>query len=127
MCRRFSFVCALALCSPYAMAQNQPPGMAQGTEQTQTEALPPGLEPIPEPPPLLPSDPPEEGGNITLQAQPPEGEVKEYRIRGKVYMIRVTPPHGIPYYLVDMNGDGIMTRYDATSNLSVPVWVIGSW
>jgi len=26
--------------------------------------------------------------------------------RGKLYMVKVTPPHGVPYYLVDPGGDG---------------------
>ena len=54
--------------------------------------------------------------------------VEEYRVNGKLYMIRVIPRIGIPYYLIDTTGDG---DYDMrTTDLdgpSVPMWVIYSW
>jgi len=54
-----------------------------------------------------------------------EDRIEEYRIRGHLYMIKVTPPHGRPYYLVDHRGDGQMRRYDDLSpNFQVPLWVI---
>lgn len=54
-----------------------------------------------------------------------EDRVEEYRIRGRLYMIKVTPQHGRPYYLVDHRGDGQMRRYDDLSpNFQVPLWVI---
>ena len=31
--------------------------------------------------------------------------VEEYRANGKLYMIKITPKHGLPYYLVDDRGD----------------------
>ena len=40
----------------------------------------------------------------------------------------VTPPHGVPYYLVDERGDGRMTRQEPLdSGLRVPMWVIGTF
>jgi hypothetical protein len=40
----------------------------------------------------------------------------------------VTPPHGVPYYLVDDKGDGRMTRQEPLdSGLRVPMWVIGTF
>ena len=33
---------------------------------------------------------------------------EEFRIKGKLYMVKVTPAVGKPYYLVDRQGDGIM-------------------
>jgi len=54
--------------------------------------------------------------------------VEEFRIKGRLYMVRVTPPHGRPYYLVDQRGDGVFTPVDSpTSILSVPQWVILEW
>lgn len=93
------------------------PAMAQTT---------PKLEPLPEPPP-----PP----GMTDETFEPEvtilkrGEdtVEEFRIRGRLYMVKVTPPHGVPYYLVDTKGDGVMVRQGASTNLSVPMWVLKSW
>ena len=84
------------------------------------------LEPIPEPPPLP------EGVDESLEPevtiiQRGEDKVEEYRIRGRLYMVRVTPPHGVPYYLVDQQGDGVMVRQEARPRVAVPMWVIGTW
>lgn len=57
-----------------------------------------------------------------------EDKVEEYRVKGKLYMLKVTPPHGTPYFLVDEQGDGSWTRRDATeTGLRVPMWVILSF
>ena len=55
--------------------------------------------------------------------------IEERRINGKLYEIRVTPAHGIPYTLVDQRGDGNFVRVDSpgASTLSVPMWVIGTF
>ena len=60
-----------------------------------------------------------------------EEKVEEFRVKGKLYMIRVTPAHGVPYVLVDINGSG---KFGAPSqgpadahNISVPMWVIGTF
>ena len=47
---------------------------------------------------------------------------------GFLYAIKVTPPHGVPYFLVDDNGSGTMSRRDSLdSGLRVPQWVIHSF
>jgi len=56
--------------------------------------------------------------------------IEERRINGKLYEIRVTPVHGVPYVLVDQSGDGNFQRIDSspgTPTLSVPMWVIGTF
>ena len=87
---------------------------------------PAGLEPIPEPPPI-----PAEGAGVdepeVTILQRGEDIVTEYRIRGKLYMVKVTPPHGVPYYLIDKEGNGQMVRDDRAPELAVPMWVIKSW
>lgn len=54
---------------------------------------------------------------------------EEYRINGKLYMIKVTPTGGIPYYLIDNDGDGQMeSRTNRLGgNTVVPQWVLFSW
>ncbi|MCX8086047.1 MAG: DUF2782 domain-containing protein [Rhodocyclaceae bacterium] len=88
---------------------------------------PPKLEPLPEPPPPPPGfiDAPEEP-QVTIRKRG-EDRVEEYRLNGKLYMIKVTPAHGTPYYLVDPKGDGGFVREDLHTGdkpLSVPLWVI---
>ena len=57
-----------------------------------------------------------------------QDKVEEYRLNGKLYMVKVTPPHGVPYYLVDEKGDGVMTRMNTvTSGTRPPMWVIKRW
>ena len=56
---------------------------------------------------------------------PREDKVEEFRVNGKLYAVKVTPPHGVPYYLLDDIGDGTMSRRDSLdSGLRVPQWVI---
>ncbi len=92
---------------------------------TFAQSQPAGLEPIPEPPPL-----PVEAGIDEPEVsiiQRGEDTVTEYRIRGKLYMVKVTPPHGVPYYLIDKEGNGEMVRDDSAPTLAVPMWVVKSW
>ena len=57
-----------------------------------------------------------------------EDTVEEFRANGQLYMIKVTPPHGVPYYLYDDLGNGDFTRRDAQdSGIRVPKWVIKRW
>ncbi len=88
---------------------------------------PPNLQPIPEPPPPPRSlDEPLEP-QVTIIRRG-EDKVEEFRMEGKLYMIRVTPPHGVPYYLVDQRGDGAFSRQDLHDGaLKVPMWVIGTF
>ncbi len=87
---------------------------------------PPGLEPLPEPPPPPPGleDDDVAEPEVTIQ-QRGEDTVEEYRLNGQLYMIRVTPAHGVPYYLLDPTGAGNFARQDGLGgNVSPPMWVI---
>jgi len=55
--------------------------------------------------------------------------IEEYRIRGQLYMIRVVPRQGVPYYLVDTDGDGNLEtrRNEVTEDLLVPNWILFRW
>lgn len=89
---------------------------------------PADLQPLPEPPP-----PPEMSNDPSLEPQVTitkrgEDKVEEYRVNGKLYMIKVTPPHGTPYYLIDRRGDGTWSRQESLdTGLRVPMWVIHSF
>ncbi len=51
--------------------------------------------------------------------------IEEYRSHGKLYMIKITPKYGAPYYLIDDRGDGKFARQDnLDSGLRVPQWII---
>jgi hypothetical protein len=55
--------------------------------------------------------------------------IEEYRVNGQLYMIKITPKEGAPYYLVDSDGDGSMDarRSQLEPNLMIPQWVIFRW
>jgi hypothetical protein len=43
-------------------------------------------------------------------------------------MVRIQPPIGPPYYLLDTNGDGTLdTQEDRVWNNAIPQWVLFSW
>jgi hypothetical protein len=51
--------------------------------------------------------------------------IEEYRIGGRLYMIKIIPKHGKPYYLVDDRGDGRFARQEGLdSGVRPPQWVI---
>lgn len=51
--------------------------------------------------------------------------VEEYRVGGRLYMIKIIPKIGKPYYLVDDRGDGKFSRQDSLdSGIRPPQWVI---
>ena len=97
--------------------------------QSTARPRPPGTVPLEEleaPPPLKESDAALEP-QVTTRT---EGEqtIQEYRIGGKLYMMRVVPAHGRPYILVDHKGDGQFARQDNLDNgVRVPQWVILEW
>lgn len=92
----------------------------------QQQAKPPALQPLPEPPPPPPGyelDPALEP-QVTILKRGTD-TVEEFRIGGKLYMVKVTPAHGRPYYMVDHRGDGTFVRQDNyDSGLRPPMWVI---
>ncbi len=94
--------------------------------QSAPRPRPPGTVPLeepPPPPPMVESDPALEP-QVTIRTE--EGQtIQEYRIRGKLYMMRVTPRHGRPYVMIDHRGDGTFTRQgDLDTGLRVPQWVL---
>ena len=102
--------------------------MAQSTERPK----PPGTKPLEElpPPPPLPAAAPgdeklEVKPDVTVRKEGPN-TIEEFRIHGKLYMMKVTPAHGHPYILMDNKGDGTFMRQDdpLDSGVRVPQWVL---
>jgi hypothetical protein len=53
---------------------------------------------------------------------------EEFRIKGKLYMVKVTPAIGKPYYLVDHQGDGNFIEADTIGPVTKPpMWILHSW
>lgn len=84
------------------------------------------LQPLPEPPPPPPGMDPDPSlePQVTIRKRDKE-VVEEFRIRGRLYMIKVTPAHGVPYYLLDESGKGDFSRRDTyDTGTRPPMWVI---
>ena len=47
----------------------------------------------------------------------------EYRAGGILYMIKITPRGGRPFYLIDHQGDGIFVRSDLAQIDVIPTWL----
>jgi hypothetical protein len=54
--------------------------------------------------------------------------VFEYRINGRLYMVKIVPAFGPPYFFIDNDGDGNMeTRATDFTLIRVPQWVLATW
>jgi hypothetical protein len=58
-----------------------------------------------------------------------DAKIEEYRLNGRLYMVKVTPFVGPPYYHVDRDGDGLMESKITGRGAEprAPQWVILSW
>jgi hypothetical protein len=92
------------------------------------------------PPPI----PPETEGDVPIPPKVQEEQIEptvtireeedrmieEYRMNGQVYMVKVTPRVGVPYYYIDTDGDGKL-ELDVDRQALNPVqpvhWKIKEW
>lgn len=87
------------------------------------QPLPPNLQPLPEPPSLIQDDAVDEP-QVTITKQS-DLTIEEYRSNGKLYMIKVIPKIGKPYYLLDDRGDGKFARQEGLdTGFRPPRWVL---
>ncbi len=100
--------------------------LAISSSLAQAQKPPPKLEPLPEPPPPPPMA---EEGEPVVRIPVQEGDkVEEVREGGRVVMLKVTPAHGKPYYLIDTTGNGNWMRRDSLDDgVRVPMWPIHTW
>ena len=92
-------------------------------------AQPAGLEPLS--PPSLPQIGPagEEMEPEVRIIKKDSATIEEYRMNGELYMVKITPGIGLPYYLIDADGDGkLESRYNKLDpGIMVPQWMIHRW
>ncbi|PKM11360.1 MAG: DUF2782 domain-containing protein [Gammaproteobacteria bacterium HGW-Gammaproteobacteria-3] len=104
------------LVSFFAFAQEAPP--------------PPDIEGLPEPPDALM---PIESGetmepDITIIRKGKQ-TIQEYRINGDLYMIKIIPDRGFPYYMIDTDGDGNLDvrGTDLEKGIHINQWKLLEW
>jgi len=125
MKRILSVLLVAALFPPGAIAQEPAPAPEPAPEAAAEE-----LVPDPAPPDLpnrLEDGQPIEP-DVTI-VRKGDAVVEEYRVNGRMFMVKITPKVGKPYYLLDKDGDGRMESRMSEINdeLAVPQWVIFSW
>jgi hypothetical protein len=113
---------ALAAAVP-AFAQNEP------------QPLPPPIEeamPATPPDPALPEKielPPSPDSAPTVQIRKVDNgdTVEEYRVNGRLTMVKVNPLRGASYTLIDANGDGRLDRKDVDGDVAPVYWTLYEW
>jgi hypothetical protein len=105
-----------------AMLALAPLALAEEAPKQQTEA-------VPEPPPL-----PEkmQSGEVlepdVTIIESDEQKIEQYSVNGHIYMVKITPKGGVPYYLVDTDGDGDLEYHRSDlDNPNVQQWRLFSW
>ncbi|MBI3899451.1 MAG: DUF2782 domain-containing protein [Gammaproteobacteria bacterium] len=111
--RRFiPFLLALCLAGVAAAAEPEvdevpPPPPLPATESTDAKAPPPAEAPTPE-----------------VRVTTKNGEIyEEHRLNGQLYMVKVQPKHGPPYYLL-YDEAGQMRRSEHEPDMVPPRWLI---
>ncbi|HSI44596.1 MAG TPA: DUF2782 domain-containing protein [Methylophilus sp.] len=80
------------------------------------------LDEVPSPPKIIEGQPIDQP--TINKRKDGENEVEEYSINGDVYMVKVTPPSGKPYYLHREDRNGEWVNDGPTRPLSVPKWTL---
>ncbi len=110
----------LALFAGTAAMAQQP---APAPEQTPSETRAP--DPLPDK--IRAEDDPSSMPAVTIRKQDNGDVVQEYRLNGQLYMVKVTPPNGIPYTLMDTNGDGKLDSSDAQGPIGPVYYTLYRW
>lgn len=83
-----------------------------------------------EKPPVIP-EPLADGESIEPEIniiQKSDRTIEEYRVNGQLYMIKVTPSVGYPYYFIDTDGDGSLeTQQYELATPEIPNWILFKW
>jgi hypothetical protein len=91
---------------------------------------PPSVDPVPEvPEPPLPVQSGEEMEPDITIIRKGKKTIQEYRLGGKLYMIKVVPDVGPPYYFIDSDGDGNVDvrGNDLDKGSRVNMWKLLEW
>lgn len=87
-------------------------------------AIPNNLQPLEDiPPPAIGPEGDVDEPEITI-IKKGNDTVEEYRIGGELYMIKITPAHGKPYFMHKEDKGGDWINDGPSPPLSVPKWTI---
>ncbi|NDU89902.1 DUF2782 domain-containing protein [Ferrovum myxofaciens] len=104
-------------------APEAPPKESSSGPVQATPSAPP-TQKSPSPPQSGSADANDTNAQVTI-VERDSATFEEYRIRGRLYKIKVTPKVGPPYYLIDEDGSGIWHQRDVIEDyVQPPQWVI---
>jgi hypothetical protein len=107
------------------LLMGQVPALAEEPKESDQQAPAAVPEPPEIPPALIDGEAIEPEVTIIKKE---EGTIYEYRVNGMLYMIKVEPQVGPPYYLVDRDGDGEFdSRTTDPTKIAVPQWILLRW
>ena len=98
--------------------------LAQAQDQADTQ------EDLAAPPPIPPKVAGEQIVPYVEIRKEEDKLIEEYSINGRIYMVKVTPDNGLPYYYMDEDGDGQLELQpgDEALNPVRPVyWKLKEW
>jgi hypothetical protein len=85
-------------------------------------------EEAPLPEKILEPPPPEAAPAVSIRTDGRNGDVvEEYRQNGKIYMVKVRPRSGVPYTLLDTNGDGMLDQHDGDGPVRPVYYTLYEW
>ena len=115
-----------------ALAQNEappPPDPAEPPASTSTTLVDDreeGEAPLPEK--IVEPLPPEAEPAVSIRTDGRSGDVvEEYRQNGRIYMVKVRPERGVPYTLMDTNGDGTLDQSDGDGPVRPVYYTLYEW
>lgn len=81
------------------------------------------LEQVEPPPKVQGGEPLEDAPDITIRKEGAK-TIEEYRINGELYMMKITPDHGVPYYLYKEDQQSDWVNVGPNPPLAVPKWTL---
>ena len=113
-----------------ALAQSDappPPDPAQPPAAGADKVLLDDRDDVPIPEKILEPLPPEAQPAVSIRTDSSGDVVEEYRLNGRVYLVKVRPLKGIPYTLQDTNGDGRLDAKDGDGPVRPVYYTLYEW
>lgn len=119
---------ALLLASPAFAADTPPPAAAEEAATAPSEGLSETPKPSDELPEKITLPPPvEDAPTVQIRTIDNGDVVEEYRVNGRLTMVRVKPRNAPEYTLLDTNGDGRLDKKDAEGPVAPVYWTLYEW
>ena len=111
-----------------AQTESPPPDPASPAPDSATSTtLVDDRNDVPLPEKIVEPLPPEAEAAVSIRTDSSGDVVEEYRQNGKVYMVKVRPERGVPYTIMDTNGDGRLDESDGDGPVRPVYYTLYEW